>query len=147
MMVINLGNGIYDTIGIMGEGGSYSSNYVITPKSIYDSISVSMRFRNYANVKTLCLQLLNSYPIVFNHSAQYQKLYLAVSKTDTTAQGITDLKTLYENLILNHSTNISLVKRCNYYVQKCKVLLHQYHRHCQVSSKSLIKILLHMRDL
>ncbi len=126
MMVINLGNGIYDTIGIMGQGGSYSSNYIVTPKSIYDSISISMRYRNYANVKTLCLQLLNTYPDSVQSLGAVSKLYLAVSKTDTTAQGITDLKTLYENLILNHSTNISLVKRCNYYIQKCKVLLHQY---------------------
>ncbi len=126
MMVINLGNGIYDTIGIMGEGGSYSSNYILTPKSIYDSISISIRYRNYANVKTLCLQLLNSYPDSVQSLGAVSKLYLAVSKTDTTTQGITDLKTLYENLILNHSTNISLVKRCNYYVQKCKVLLLQY---------------------
>jgi hypothetical protein len=62
MLVINLGDGIYDTVGILGQGGSYSSNYIVTPKTIYDSISISMRFRNYANVKSLCLQLLNNYP-------------------------------------------------------------------------------------
>jgi hypothetical protein len=133
MMVINLGNGIYDTIMYegQGQGGAPPSLpegevMVVSPKIFYDSIAVSMRYRNYANVKTLCLQLLNSYPDSVQSLGAVSKLYLAVSKTDTTTQGITNLKTLYESLILNHSTNISLVKRCNYYVQKCKVLLHQY---------------------
>jgi hypothetical protein len=131
VMVINLGNGIYDTIMYEGQGGPGGVGQrhafdLHNPKSIYDSISISMRYRNYANVKTLCLQLLNSYPDSVQSLGAVSKLYLAVSKTDTTTQGITDLKTLYENLILNYSDNISLVKRCNYYVQKCKVLLHQY---------------------
>jgi hypothetical protein len=163
MMVINLGNDIYDTLMYegQGQGGSEegksekakvknkknvipllggvdvpmsigidgvgaSTLMVLSPKTVYDSISISMRFRNYANVKSLCLYLLNTYPDSVQSLGALSKLYLAVSKTDTTTQGITDLKTLYENLILNHSNNISLVKRCNYYVQKCKVLLHQY---------------------
>jgi tetratricopeptide (TPR) repeat protein len=145
MMVINLGDGIYDTVETIGQGQGGSpvgqrhafdsrrhacdlqfQILILSPKTIYDSISITMRFRNYANVKSLCLQLLNSYPDSMQSLGALSKLYLAVSKTDTTTQGLTDLKTFYENLILNHQSNISLVKRCNYYVQKCKVLLKQY---------------------
>ena len=57
---------------------------------------------------------------------QYPKLYQAVSVIDTTTSGRNELKSFFESLILNHPNNTALVKRANYFVQKCKVLLKQY---------------------
>jgi hypothetical protein len=58
--------------------------------------------------------------------AAISKLFLALTASDTASASMTSLKTYYENLILNHSGNTALVQRCNYFVQKCKVRLHQY---------------------
>ncbi len=46
--------------------------------------------------------------------------------TDTSSASCGNLKTYFENLILNHSGNEAMVWNCNYLVQKCKVRLKQY---------------------
>ncbi len=155
-MVINLGNGIYDTISIMsGAGGNTMTNdelrmtgdklqvtsyelrakndvnlnsvqTIITSHQLYDSICIQMRYRNYSYVKNRCEFMLNAYPDSIESIYAAHKLYLAVSVTDTTSSGKTALKTLFETLILNNPNNTALVKKCNYLIQKCKVLLHQY---------------------
>jgi hypothetical protein len=167
-MVINLGDGIYDTVSVMaGSGGKTMTNdelrmtgdksisnfdcesreplsianlkidkslqseidnsrFAITAKQLYDSICIQMRYRNYSYVKDRCEYMLNAYPDSLESIYAAHKLYLAVSVTDTTTSGRTALKTLYETIILNHPNNTSLVQKCNYLVQKCKVLLHQY---------------------
>lgn len=149
-LIISLGDGIYDTVSVMaGSGGESSiknkelrmkngetianskseienSRFEITAKQIYDSICIQMRYRNYSYVKTNCEYMLNAYPDSIETIYAAHKLYLAVSVTDTTSSGITALKTLYESVILNHPNNTALVNKCNYLVQKCKVLLHQY---------------------
>src|SRR4030095_6215316 len=99
---------------------------IISPKSAYDSICVLLRYRNDAHAKTKCTWLLDTYPDSMQSINAIGKLFLAVSASDTSQAAMTSLKTYYETLILNHSGNVALVKRCNYFVQKCKVRLHQY---------------------
>jgi hypothetical protein len=142
-MVIELGDGIYDTVSIMSGAGGQSiangelrianlkseiknSQFEIGSKQLYDSICIQMRYRNYSYVKDRCEYMLNAYPDSLESIYAAHKLYLAVSVTDTTSSGRTALKTLYETIILNHPNNTSLVQKCNYLAQKCKVLLHQY---------------------
>ncbi|MFI5145051.1 MAG: T9SS type A sorting domain-containing protein, partial [Ignavibacteria bacterium] len=126
--LINLGSGIYDTIPqYNGSGGSQRRAFDLqSAKQRYDSISIQMRYRNYNYVKTKCMELINAYPDSLQSLNAISKLYLATSATDTTYAGLTALKTYYENLILNNGDNPSLVARCFYYIQKCKVLLHDY---------------------
>ena len=148
-LAINLGNGIYDTIytGGSGSGGSYSSVSGIpprrdfetasqflgrgvfvlsTPKQMYDSISVLMRYRNYTQAKTKCLDLINTYPDSIQSIFAVSKLFLATVASDTSYNAANTLKVFYENLILNHQSNTSLVKRANYYILKCKVRMREY---------------------
>jgi hypothetical protein len=125
-MIVNLGDGIYDTIDTRNGGGGEPNIFILTPKTLYDSISVQMRYRNYNYVKSKCTELINTYPDSIQSLNSISKLYLATTATDTTQTGMSALKTFYENLILNHTYNTALVKRCNYFVQKCKVKLRQY---------------------
>jgi hypothetical protein len=139
-IVLDMGNGIYDTVYTdgSGSGGSVSSirNYefginnkkqkqifVQTIGSTYDSICLLMRSRNYTSARTKCLEMINSYPDSIHSLNAISKLYLASVSSNA---NITELKTFFENLILNHSNNTSLVKRANYYILKCKVRLHEY---------------------
>ena len=125
-MIVNLGDGIYDTIDTRNGGGGEPNIFILTPKTLYDSISIQMRYRNYNYVKTKCTELINTYTDSIQSLNSISKLYLATTATDTTQAGMSALKTFYENLILNHTYNTALVKRCNYFVQKCKVKLKQY---------------------
>ena len=126
--IVNLGNGIFDTIQTYngGGGGEHGSLVVLSPKQLYDSICIQMRYRNYNSVKTKCMELITAFPDSMQSLNAISKLYLATSATDTTNAGLTALKTYYENLILNNGDNVPLVARCYYYVQKCKVLLKDY---------------------
>lgn len=109
-----------------GSGGSYSNKPVIlTSKLLFDSISLQIRFKNYNRVKQNCYQLINNYPDSIETTASLSPLFLTTIMTDTTSSTMTQLKTFYETLILNHGYNTYLVKRCNYLVQKCKVRLKQ----------------------
>ena len=125
-MIVNLGDGIYDTIDTRNGGGGEPGIFILTPKTLYDSISIQMRYRNYNYVETKSTELINTYPDSIQSLNSISKLYLSTTATDTTQAGMSALKTFYENLILNHTYNTALVKRCNYYVQKCKVKLKQY---------------------
>ncbi len=123
--ITDIGNGINDTIPNMnGMGGGESS--VASPKITYDSICVQMRHRNYGVVKNLCYELINTYPDSAQSITSLQTLFMASIASDTTQTSYGNLKTYYENLILNHGSNGALVKISNYMVQKCKVLLRQY---------------------
>ncbi len=145
-LVINLGDGIYDTIytGGSGSGGSKSGNNQIplsrgvsgsagrgvflltSAKTKYDSISVLMRYRNYPLARTKCIDLINTYPDSIQSLNAISKLFLASTASDTTINGANELKIYYENLILNYPNNVSLVKRANYFILKCKVRMRQY---------------------
>ena len=138
--VIDLGDGMYDTIYTGGSGSGGSEKEVAfelrsdikrayTPqlaKEKYDSVCVLMRYRNYSQAKTKCLDLINSYPDSIQSLNAVSKLFLATVASDTTYNAVNNLKIYYEELILNHSGNTSLVKRANYYILKCKVRMHEY---------------------
>lgn len=152
-LAINLGNGIYDTIYNegSGSGGSQSSVasvrrtdskipllrgvtaegsrgvFVITTAKVkYDSISVLMRYRNYTQAKSKCIDLINTYPDSIQSLNAISKLFLSTVASDTSYNAVNELKIYYEDLILNHGYNISLVKRANYYILKCKVRMREY---------------------
>ena len=81
MMVINLGDGIYDTLTIQqGAGGTPNDEsripkvtnlnnklksftfrqftVLINAKQVYDSVCIQMRYRNYSYVKDRCMYLI-----------------------------------------------------------------------------------------
>ncbi|KXK55133.1 MAG: hypothetical protein UZ05_CHB002000661, partial [Chlorobi bacterium OLB5] len=143
--VINLGDGIYDTLYNEGQGAGGSRSSVASvrrtdikqnsqthafdlpsAKNKYDSISVLLRYRNYPLARTKCIDLINTYPDSIQSLNAISKLFLASTASDTTITGANELKIYYENLILNHPNNVSLVKRANYFILKCKVRLRQY---------------------
>ena len=92
----------------------------------YDSVCVLMRYRNYTLAKTKCLDLFNTYPDSIQSIFAVSKLFLATVASDTSYNAVNTLKIFYENLILNHPGNTSLVKRANYYILKCKVRMREY---------------------
>jgi len=108
----------------LGREGVY---YIVpTAKTKYDSISVLMRYRNYTQARTKCLDLINTYPDSIQSLNAVSKLFLSTVASDTSYNAVSELKTYYENLILNNSGNVSLVKRANYYILKCKVRMREY---------------------
>ena len=140
---INLGDGIFDTIYNQGSGsggsnkqiplsrgvtaeGSRGVFIITTAKQRYDSISVLMRYRNYSQARTKCLDLINTYPDSIQSLNAVSKLFLSTVASDTSYNAVNELKTYYENLIQNNSGNVSLVKRANYYILKCKVRMREY---------------------
>ena len=144
MMVLDLGDGINDTIYSNGSGSGGGHFKQTTPSPLkrghpsfvrrgafnppnvntaYDSICMLMRSRNYSAARTKCLDMICNYPDSLQSLNAIAKLYLASVSSNA---NIADLKVFYENLILNHPNNTSLVKRANYYILKCKVRLHEY---------------------
>ncbi len=135
--IVDIGNGLYDTIPTSGEGGmggGEKSNYELrekaeatsSSKDLRDSINIQMRFKNYERVKSLCYELIDNYPDSAESASSLLQLYLSELKTDSMAQGSTDLKSYYESLILNNSENEAMVSICNYLIQKCKVRIGEY---------------------
>ena len=139
--ITGLGNGINDTIRTIGtgggggypnfpplnQGGQGGSMVVFSAKKLYDSLCINMRFRHYTQAKNMCYNLINTY--IDSTQAVYaiSKLFLSsIGSGDTSQTAMINLKTFYENLILSNSGNLALVKRCNYFVQKCKVRLRDY---------------------
>ncbi|MCX6164847.1 MAG: T9SS type A sorting domain-containing protein, partial [Ignavibacteriae bacterium] len=127
-MIVDMGNSVFDTICIIpgGSGGGVPSVQTITPKRMYDSLCILMRLRNFPQAKVKCYQLLNTFPDSTQGLNAISKLYYLAVSLDTSTVNITDCKTYLNTLILNHPNNLSLVRKCNYYVQKCKVRLKQY---------------------
>jgi len=95
-------------------------------KEKYDSVCVLMRYRNYTQAKTKCLDLINTYPDSIQSIFAVSKLFFSTVANDTSYNAANTLKIFYENLILNHPGNTSLVKRANYYILKCKVRMREY---------------------
>ncbi len=123
--IVDIGNGLYDTIPSSGgQGGGLSSVTSETPKQLYDAIRTAMRHRNYTNSKSKCYELISTYPDSTESIASLQTLFMSVIASDTGE--VSSLKSFYEELILNHSSNTALVKISHYLVQKCKVQLGQY---------------------
>lgn len=140
-IVVNLGGRVNDTIcnGPVGSGGSESGSQKRVERSEifttfdlhfamekYDLLCVLMRYRNYTLAKTKSLDLINTYPDSIQSLNAVSKLFLSTVAVDTSYNAANELKTIYENLILNHGNNVSLVKRVNYFILKCKVRMREY---------------------
>jgi len=127
-MIVDYGNGVYDTISSTsgGNSGGVSNNQIVTPKKLYDSLSIFIRLRNYSFAKAKCYQLLNSFPDSTQGLNSVSKLYLLAVTLDTSISSANECKVFLTSLILNHPNNLPLVRKCNYYIQKCKVKLKEY---------------------
>jgi hypothetical protein len=135
--VISLGEDINDTLwsssqGSSGgereytEGQAHSLQITSAYKILKDSICITLRKRNFELVEAQCTRMLNQYPDSLFSLDALSKLYLVNLKSDSAGNKISPLKTYYETLILNNSSNYPLISRANYLVQKCKVVLKQY---------------------
>jgi hypothetical protein len=126
------GQGVYDKqttpSGYAGHPSLVRRGAYVAPfaKEKYDSVCVLMRYRNYTQAKTKCLDLVNTYPDSIQSIFAVSKLFLATVASDTTYNAANTLKIFYENLILNYPNSTSLVKRANYYILKCKVRMREY---------------------
>lgn len=137
-MVIEVSQGVYDTIFINGGGGGSGSRDIqkhkssfqkieeITAKEVYDIICLEMRKQNYELVQTKCFDFLTDYPDSIQSMDILSKLYYACLVQDSLGNEISPLKSFYETLILNHGDNEDFVKKTFYLIQKCKVKLEQY---------------------
>jgi hypothetical protein len=103
-------------------------NYQNPPASkiLYRNFYKNILLKNYDSAITKGMNLLTNYSDSVNSTDIVSKLYFAVSKLDTGGQRTITLKTFYEQVILNNSQNPLLVVSANYFIQKCKVRLHQY---------------------
>jgi len=130
--VYRMGLGLYlqqtTPAGYAGHPSLVRRGAYVAPfaKEKYDSVCVLMRYRNYTQAKTKCLDLINTYPDSIQSIFAVSKLFLATVAGDTSYNAANTLKIFYENLILNHQSNTSVVKRANYYILKCKVRMREY---------------------
>jgi hypothetical protein len=112
----DLGSGVYDTISLSGGH----------PANAYDSLGYEMRKREYPNVIDIAKRILENSPDSIYSLDAVSKLFAASTANDTSAAGVTALSDYLSTLIINNHANASLVSSCNYFIQKCKVLLHEY---------------------
>ncbi|MBI5404059.1 MAG: T9SS type A sorting domain-containing protein, partial [Ignavibacteriae bacterium] len=127
-LIVDYGNGVSDTISSSpyGSSGGVPNIQTVTPKKMYDSLCIAIRLKNYAQAKSKCYNLLNSYADSVQGLNAISKLYLLAVSFDTSAVSANECKTFLNTLILNHPNNLPLVRKCNYYIQKCKVRLKEY---------------------
>ena len=127
-LIVDYGNSVYDTItsSPYGESGGVSNTQTITPKKMYDSLCIAIRLKEYVQAKAKCYNLLNTYPDSTQGLNAVSKLYILAVTFDTSSVSANECKTFLNTLILNHPNNLPLVRKCNYYIQKCKVRLKEY---------------------
>lgn len=132
--VFSLAGGVNDTVyrRLGGNGGGYKEGQAmaIEVQSAYntlrDSISINIRKHLFSSSELQCKEMLIQYPDSIENIGTISKLYLSSLSLDSAGSHILPTKTFMENLILNNPNNTPLIKRANYYVQKCKVELKQY---------------------
>lgn len=132
--VFNLAGNINDTVYYRsgGTGGGYKDGQAMaietqtTYKLLKDSISLNLRKHFYNLTELECREMLLNYPDSSESIGMVSKLYLSSLTLDSAGNHIQITKTFFENLILNNPNNTPLIKRANYFVQKCKVALKQY---------------------
>ncbi|MCX6158548.1 MAG: T9SS type A sorting domain-containing protein [Ignavibacteriae bacterium] len=95
-------------------------------QTLSKNFSTNIIKRNYDSAIIQGTELLSSYSDSIYAPEIITKLYLASTSIDSVGLKVQSLKTFYEQLIINHSQNISIVGPTNYYIQKCKVFLKQY---------------------
>jgi tetratricopeptide (TPR) repeat protein len=95
-------------------------------KNLRDSINFCFRIRDFVTTEQKCKVLLTNYPDSSESIGAISKLYLSSLSLDSSGNHITAIKSFYEALILNNSGNTDLIKKANYFVQKCKAALKQY---------------------
>ena len=93
---------------------------------IYLSYRKNLLLKNYDSVYTKGYELLSNYADSLYAPEIISGLFMAVNSYENNSEKMQGLKTFYEQLILNHSQNLLLVKSANYFIQKCKVALEQY---------------------
>ena len=121
--IVNLGNNAKDTIYKSSNSQPENLTYYQT---VYKNLCRDMRRLNYDSAKMKCTELLTNYTDSVFVSDVITKLYLSTIKIDSAGLRTQQLKTFLEQLIINHSENVSLVTSANYSIQKCKVSLNQY---------------------
>jgi hypothetical protein len=132
--IFSLAGGINDTVFIRsgGNGGGQKDGQAIAIevqscyKSLKDSININIRKSQYILTESQCERMLLTYPDSSESIGAISKLYLSSLSLDSAGSHIQPIKTFFETLILNNSNNTPLIKRTNYFVQKCKVALKQY---------------------
>ena len=95
-------------------------------ETLYQNFYLNLIKKNYDSTIIIGFNLLTNFADSTNATDIISKLYYSTSRIDSTGQNVTALKTFYEQLILNNTQNVMLVKSANYYIQKCKVQLEQY---------------------
>ncbi len=94
--------------------------------TLYRDFYKSVMKRNYDSTKLLGTQLLTNYSDSITTADVISLLYFANTKLEDISANMQSLKTFLEQLIINHTQNLTLVRTSNYFIQKCKVHLHQY---------------------
>ncbi|HCN36619.1 MAG TPA: hypothetical protein DIS94_02765 [Bacteroidetes bacterium] len=118
-------------VGIGGGNTGINKIMEVTTGNLFklksDSLKVLMRKRKFNDVTRIGNEILNTYPDSAGIINIIQPVYFASLVTDdSTDTKISNYKTKLESLISTNGNNSSLVLRCNYFIQKCKVKLGEY---------------------
>jgi len=121
--VVSLPFNISDTVNKLSGINNQNPSYLQT---LSKNFSTNIIKRNYDSAIIQGTELLLNYSDSIYAPEIITELYLACTSFDSVGLKVQSLKTFYEQLIINHSQNISIVGPANYYLQKCKVFLKQY---------------------
>lgn len=114
-----------------GMGGGVSNKQSTTSISTLtnksDSLKVLLRKRNLHAVKRIGNEIIDNYSGSTKTVDIIQPLYYSTMVTDDSNNtAINSLKIKLENLISSNPENDALILRCNYFIQKCRVILGEY---------------------
>ncbi|HEY5125081.1 MAG TPA: T9SS type A sorting domain-containing protein [Ignavibacteria bacterium] len=120
---VPLANNMQDSVyKRLGNNIQTNSNIILSIKNI----NLELRKKEFDSAVIKCTELLTNFSDSVFTPDIISKLYLATLNVDSAGFKVQALKTFYEQLIINHQEDTTLIKSANYYVQKCKVYLKQY---------------------
>jgi hypothetical protein len=111
-----------DTVYKLGEIINQNPSYC---RLLYDNFKTNVLKGINDSAYIYGIELLSNFSDSVYVPEIVSKLYL-ITVADSNINKIQDLKTFYEQLIINHPQNLSVVFTSNYFIQKCKVFLKQY---------------------
>jgi len=114
--VVCYGNGICDTLRVTSHNLNLSADLQLFSQAVNSEIQ-----GQYSGAVTLYQQLLQNYPDSAISRTAMKKLMYCYDNMNSTSQQYGNLRSYYQNLAQNHSSDTSLVKTASEMASKCLV--------------------------
>ncbi len=115
-IIINYGNGVYDTIQVTSQVLNLSANYLLYSQAVGSEMS-----GQYQQAINTYKQLIQSYADSSSSVSALKKILHCYDKLNSTSQQYGDLRTYYQGVAQNNHNDTALVKTANELATKCLV--------------------------